>query len=302
MIDNYQGVTDSKAFSITVNKMRQFFLDKGYREVHTQDRLSILAACEDPSTVAHFEYAGDRWPLPQTGQMWLEYELLKDPEVPGVFCVSTSYRNEPNPVEGRHEILFPMFEFESRGDMRDLIDLEMELLEYLGFGEKSEYAEKEYKELADHYGVEELEHEHENQMEEDFSHVTVIKDFPELTSPYWNMKRYEDSSLAKKVDAIVYGQETIGSAERSCDPEVMRDRFYAISEGKYAEKLFDLFGKKRVKEELDRFLGLPMEPRFGGGIGMTRMINALKKHGLIEGEQEEPKVSSIIANRAQSGA
>ena len=42
-------------------------------------------------------YAGNQWPLPQTGQMWLEYELLKNPTAPGFFCVSTSYRYQsPN--------------------------------------------------------------------------------------------------------------------------------------------------------------------------------------------------------------
>ena len=60
-------------------------MDRGFQEVHTQNRLSILAACEDPTTVATYEYAGEVWPLPQTGQMWLEYELLNNPKVPGFF-------------------------------------------------------------------------------------------------------------------------------------------------------------------------------------------------------------------------
>ena len=35
-------------FTETVGLLRSFFLDKGFLEVHTQNRLSILAACEDP--------------------------------------------------------------------------------------------------------------------------------------------------------------------------------------------------------------------------------------------------------------
>ena len=66
--------------------------------------------------------------------MWLEHELLINPNYPGVFCISTSYRNEPNPIPGRHEKIFPMFEFESKGNMNDLIRLESELLAYLGLG------------------------------------------------------------------------------------------------------------------------------------------------------------------------
>ena len=53
--------------------------------------------------------------------MWLEYELLRNPDVPGYFCLSTSYRMEPNAVEGRHDTIFPMFEFECKGGMDVLI-------------------------------------------------------------------------------------------------------------------------------------------------------------------------------------
>ena len=63
------------------------FLEKGFDEVHTQNRLSILAACEDPFNVATYNYAGEVWPLPQTGQMWLEHELLSKSDSKGFLCV-----------------------------------------------------------------------------------------------------------------------------------------------------------------------------------------------------------------------
>ena len=107
-------------FTQATDLLRSFFMNKGFLEVHTQNRLSILAACEDPTTIATYDYAGQKWPLPQTGQMWLEHELLTRPDVPGFFCVSTSYRQEPNPVAGRHELIFPMFEFEFPGTILDL--------------------------------------------------------------------------------------------------------------------------------------------------------------------------------------
>src|SRR3989344_4584526 len=156
MKNNYMAVKNTRMFSKEVNALRRFFLGKGFDEVHTQDRLSILAACEDPTTVATYEYAGEVWPLPQTGQMWLEYELLKNPELSGVFCVSTSYRNERNPIPGRHELIFPMFEFESRGNINDLKELETELCEHLGFGKRGDFAYVGYDAAARHYGVSEL--------------------------------------------------------------------------------------------------------------------------------------------------
>lgn len=284
MVNNYMGVTDSLAFSEIVNKLRSFCLSKNFVEVHTQDRLSILAACEDPDTVATFEYAGEVWPLPQTGQMWLEYELLTKPELPGVFCVSTSYRNEQHPVPGRHKIIFPMFEFELKGDIKELRKFETELLEYMGFGKASTFFYKKYDELKRFYKTRELTHHDENQMEKDFGSIVFCEEFPSYTSPFWNMKK-KGPKYAHKIDVIMYGNETIGSAERSSNVEEMRKGFYTISGGGYARKLFELFGKKRVEQELNEFLGLNFFPRSGGGIGLTRLIDASKK-GVQDGQQQ----------------
>jgi aspartyl/asparaginyl-tRNA synthetase len=280
MIHNYKGVEDSQAFSYVVNKLRSFCLERGFIEVSTQDRLSILAACEDPDTVASYRYLGEMWPLPQTGQMWLEYELLTQPDLPGVFCVSTSYRNEPRPVPGRHKLIFPMFEFELKGGIDKLQNFETELLEYLGFGKRSDFTYKTYDQLKDFYHISELTHEHENAMEQDFGSVVFCHNFPISTSPFWNMKK-NGKAHAHKIDVIMFGNETIGSAERSSDVAEMTEGFYSISDGKYAQKLFDLFGRDRVEKELHEFLELSFFPRSGGGIGLTRLIDATKKGGIM---------------------
>jgi aspartyl/asparaginyl-tRNA synthetase len=263
-------------FTDTVGLLRSFFLEKGFLEVHTQNRLSILAACEDPFNVATYQYAGNTWPLPQTGQMWLEHELLTKPDSKGFFCVSTSYRQEPNAIPGRHDIIFPMFEFEMPGSIDDLKAMEYELCEYLGFGN---ITEKTYRDWQEHYGVDwikEMDAEHELKMAADFGQ-TMITDFPEMTSPFWNMSRNDGGGTSKKIDVILGGMETIGSAERSCDVDMMRDTFHTITDGAYSELLFKLFGKERVVAELEKFLEFDFFQRVGGGIGITRMIPALEK-------------------------
>ena len=58
--------------------------------------------------------------------------------------------------------------------------------------------------------------------------------------------------------------------------------FHTISDGMYADLLFKLFGKDRVEKELDEFLSFDFFPRFGGGIGVTRMISALNKCGVAK--------------------
>lgn len=279
-----EGV-DYKNFDIVSNKMRAFFRDvKGFREVHSQNKLSILAACEDPKTIAKYNYEGQEWPLPQTGQMWLEHYLLEHPEENGFFCVSTSYRNEPNPVPGRHDKIFPMFEFELKGGIDELRKLEMELLEYLGFKKNGDgvYPQKDYDDVCSDYGVDELEHEHETRLEVDHGPVFFLENFPERTSPFWNMKLHESKKHSNKIDVIIHGMETIGSAERSCNKEEMRDVFNTISGGEYAELLFSQFGKERVSKELDEFLSRDFFQRSGGGIGMTRMIRAMKMSNLLD--------------------
>ena len=55
-------------FTKTVGLLRSFFLDKGFEEVHTQNRLSILAACEDPFNVATYNYGRPVAPSPNLGQ------------------------------------------------------------------------------------------------------------------------------------------------------------------------------------------------------------------------------------------
>lgn len=255
-------------FTHAVTALRSFFLSKGFIEVHTQNRLSILAACEDPTTVATYNYAGEVWPLPQTGQMWLEYELLKNPSKDGFFCVSTSYRQEPNIIEGRHDLIFPMFEFEFPGTVDDLETMERELVKHLGWEE--EVDAKDYEEWCSWFGTEDLTHEHEGQMDG----PSMIKNFPNETSPFWNMKQNGDGTAAK-IDVILGGMETIGSAERSSNPQEMREMFCTISGGMYANLLYTTFGRERVNKELDEFLSLDFIPRVGGGIGLTRLISAL---------------------------
>jgi aspartyl/asparaginyl-tRNA synthetase len=266
---------NSKEYHETATIMRNFFESKGFIEVHTQSRLSILAACEDPTTVATYNYAGQVWPLPQTGQMWLEYELLNNKEYDGVFCQSTSFRQEPNPIEGRHDLIFPMFEFEARGNFEDLIDLKKELLLHLGFTEE-QILRKTYKEISEKFNVKELTAKEEDRIYTEMTPSLLLTDFPEYTSPFWNMKRNVIKETANKVDAILFGIETIGSAEREIDTEIMEQRFHSISDGMYADLLYSHFGKHRVLKELHEFLSLDMIDRFGGGIGMTRLIRALK--------------------------
>ena len=92
------------------------------------------------------------------------------------------------------------------------------------------------------------------------------------------MKADFTTQNSNKIDVILHGIETIGSAERSTNPDQMREMFHTISEGGYSNILYAQFGKERVEAELETFLKFDFFPRVGGGIGMTRMIAALDKN------------------------
>jgi aspartyl/asparaginyl-tRNA synthetase len=261
-----------------VRKLRNFFQEqKGFIEVPAQSRLSILAACEQPETITDYKLGGMVYPLPQTGQMWLEYEMLRNPHWPGVFTITTSYRDEPNPIEGRHLRIFPMFEFESHGTIVQLKKLELELLQFLGFQEPISV---DYTATARKYNTHEIEHVHETRMEKELGSSLLLERFPEYTHPFWNMK-YSGNGLYNKIDVILCGQETIGSAERESNIERMRQRFFSIKDGSYAALLINRFGENRILAELDAYLKLPMIERFGGGIGLTRLERAMSLSGLL---------------------
>ena len=276
---------DPFEFDVVSTKLREFFKQRGLIEASLQDRVSILAACENPDSIVPFEYLGQKWALPQTNQMWLEYEILKGydklPPVqsPGFFTSTTSYRAEKNPIPGRHNLIFPMMEFEITGGFDQLIQFEKDLLEHLGYGPQKNYKEITYDEVCKLYNVTEIEHEEEQRLYKDFGPVVFIKKFPQ-TSAFWNME-LDENALVNKCDVILSGMESIGSAARSSDIADMRHRFNTTSDGKYKTILYDLFGQERVEEELNSYLDLTFRPRSGAGCGMTRIISSMRKEGLL---------------------
>ena len=292
----------TEEFNALFNALTNSFNKMGFKQSYVQNHLDILAACEDPGTVSTFEYCGFVYPLPQTNQMRLEDVLMDENPNQPIYTTTTSYRAEPNPSE-RHDRVFLMFEFESpvkpkagetvkEGDgFQQLIDTCKTFLTDLGF-DPTKFVEKDYEELCDYYGVDELDHEHEARMEKDFGRVVFLKYFPFRTSPFWNMKqRRDDPRLYYKLDVIIGGMETIGSAEREVDINIMKKNFHRISGGQYAALLYSRFGKERVDKELNEYLGDGKRfiPRYGAGVGYTRLLKALKKYDMLDKLIEKSK-------------
>lgn len=280
-IDTLDTEINSLHYTVVIAALTYFFaIKKKYTEICTQNRFGILAACEQPETVVKINYCGKDWPLPQTGQMWLEYEILTKPSLStGVFCRTTSYREEKNPIQGRHMVCFPLFEFETLGTFTDLLTLLDELLIFLGYNKA---VHLDYTEMATRYQANSLEHEHEQRMYKEYGSACFLKHFRYEDNPFWNMKFNPEGTIANKVDVILSGMETIGCAERSCNNEQMTKMFYSLCNGEYHKLIFDKFTKERTEAELTAFMNLPKQPRIGAGLGVTRLISSLVKEGLMD--------------------
>jgi len=282
-----QKIIEPQDFDKLIKKLRGFFM-QGYMETFPQPRLSILAACEDPKTVRSFTFDGDVWPLGQTSQVWLERDLLINyNKIDGVYCLTTSYRDEVNPIENRHEKIFGMFEAEHKGNFTHLLETLKNICVHLGLVQHVEDIPIfTYNELCEHYKVDILEAEHETLMWQEYGDVVGIIKFPQRSHPFWNMSyssidKETGEQLYNKCDLIICGQETFGSAERSSNADQMRKNFHSVSDGMYAKLLYNSFGKERVEQELEDYLSLPMNPRWGFGMGIGRLMRAMKIKGLI---------------------
>lgn len=275
-----------------MRKLRSFFEKEGLTEAYAQNRLSILAACEDPTSVATHVWDSAQHPLPQTNQMWLEKFMLENPTSNGYYTSSTSFRDELSPIPGRHAARFSLQEIEIPGDFNTLLSLECRLLEWLGYGDASSFPIVEYRDACEKYGVDVIEHEQEKQLYEDYGSAVLLVRFPE-TEAFWNMRKDPDNEgYSLKCDVILSGQETIGSAERETDCSVMLSSFNTVSDGKYRNKLYHSFGAARTNKELDEYFNHEFFPRAGGGIGLNRLIRSLKMEGLWDSLHDSTVVES----------
>jgi aspartyl/asparaginyl-tRNA synthetase len=279
---NKELIINTRHFSTVNNMLRYFFLKKGFLEVHTQNRLSIIAACDDITNIRTFEYNEKMYPLPQTSQMWLEYELLTNPIVNGYFSVCTSYGYKSNPISGRDALICPIFDFVMRGDMDALEELETDLLNYLGYNTCCVFAKENYIDLSNKYDTEYISHDEERKIYNDHGPVLFLKNFPEHTNPFWNICRNYNTKTVNKIEVILSGINTICSSEKSCNPNDMLKRFNTLSNGQYAQILYDKFGKARVDDEFNAFVKHRFIVRSGGGIDITRLIRSMIMEGLLE--------------------
>ena len=175
----------------------------------------------------------------------------------------------------------------------------------------------DFKEVVEYYKIEQpskgthdIGHQEEEFLERDLG-TCVITGFTKESDPFFNMGRDVSTGKYYKRDAIIGGKETIGSAAREVDPLVIYKNFFKSGKGEFYRTLYRHFGEERVQEEFMHYITLfyndvpidelqekiedakwkelkpylkPMRERerCGGGIGMTRLIQAAKDKKLMQ--------------------
>ena len=146
-----------------IQRLREFFLSKGFVERYFDNRLSILAACEDPFNVSTYDYVGLRWPHAQMRADVARAQHFDRQQRPWIFL---RHKKQPRRKisRGRAPLcFFSLFEFEFAGGKEDLISLVKEMLLFLGYPEDG-MQRGTYESKAREYGVKTLENEHEARM------------------------------------------------------------------------------------------------------------------------------------------
>lgn len=207
-------------------------------------------------------------------------ELLELPR--GYFAHNTSTRNEARAGDGRREFKFPLseFEFENKSEhtgFDELATFLSKLLTHLGFGvPKLVYHEDE----CNKFGVEYIEDKEEQALCDKYGSAVLLGKFPLRSDPYWNM-RHAGNDIYDKIDVIIHGFESAGTAVRSCNTEEMKKQITKQDSGEYIKAMYKHFGKDRVDKEINEYLDYKFIPRCGGGLGMSRIIRGLKLEGII---------------------
>lgn len=226
---------DHITYDNAVSRIKSFFKIKGFVEIHKCRPLSILNACENPEQIQTFSYNNQLWPLQQSTKMVLDNEFLKRP-ICGYFCLITN----------REDKL--VFDFVMNTDIQDLIELERELLEFLGF-------------IATAIPVV---HYSDNAS---YNDICFLDHFPNHIYPRWNRKQ-KDDQYAEQVNLMIKGNEVISAFELSCNKCDMRNIFY----NQHIGQLNQLFGEERVQRELESFFNRDFITRSCGTIDIHKMI------------------------------
>ncbi|HDJ96487.1 MAG TPA: hypothetical protein ENG45_00245 [Candidatus Aenigmarchaeota archaeon] len=289
MPGNFPNFHILKIESVIAKSALRYFLDNGFELVQPAQITLATGACENIATMFELSYFGKKVFLTQTDQTALEIALR---EAEKVFSIGPSFRKEER-VDDTHLTNFPLWEYEFRGDFKQLLVVTEEIIKSMiegalnsGLLKDTSHLEKAlegfervtYTEAINllepkfeniEWGVD-LKRKHEQFLVKEFGGVPLfITHFPNEDSlppsvfknplgpaiKFFNMKvNRKNKDVVNSADLILpIAGEGVGSAERETDPKILERKLKSSSMYKM---LVDVF---KSQEEVDRRLAVYME-------------------------------------------
>jgi len=260
-------------FHYVTNTARFFFLETGFIETFEQSNLSVINSCKNLDTSCLFDMYKFCHSLPQSNEIWLDYEITKYNNQAGFFCISTHYTNDSLGITNS---IIPYLEFSIKGGMFELEKMLRALLTSLGYKSKCKFNTLMYKNILSTYNVTDITPSVYNKIAETDNGVIFIKNYAFNGDTFWN--DFQENGIYNKITVLLNGKETITATQKSKSIEFMRDNFKNRSD---FIKLCDIFGEYRVLGELEGYLELPFSDRCTGKINLVNLINSMDEESLI---------------------
>jgi hypothetical protein len=264
-----------KKYSFIINTLRNFFNKQNFVEIYTQNKLTLLSACNEYKLMCTFNYGGYVWPLPQSSVILMYYDLLINPELPGIYTLCTSYKNDQNYTKSmsdnflQADIVSPLFECITFGNYVDMYNTIIDLLTELGFN-NSKYKFIKYADVAKKKGVKIVSYNDELGISTD-ADIVFLEYIPTLK---WGMKQ------TSKV--IVNKLEILSFSEHMKEPRDIIESFLTVDNGQLSEFLYSQFSKERIEDELYKFTDLKPKNVVSCSINITNLSTAMNKLNMFQ--------------------
>lgn len=232
----------NKQYHYVTNCIRFYLMENGLIECCSQSKFPRLSS--------------------GVNQLYLEHELLQNPDGAGYFCVTN--------VNTENQDSAPTVEFVITGDIHVLESFIHHLLIYLCYHTISKYTIKDYNYITNklNMDVTYLSNTVKQKIYNKFGAVFLLKNYPTNTTAHWTQKTNSNNTY-NKIVTILSGMEAIISYEMSSSKNIMRNQFKSSSD------------TGDENDELDQYLSQSFITRSYGNIFTLEIINSMIKERLI---------------------
>jgi hypothetical protein len=263
-------------YSYVANAIRFFFLDNDYIESYEQNKLSNLNSCNDIFNACLYDMFNFCYSLPQSNELWLDYQIMKYHNEKGFFSYSTVYTND---IHGINNNIEQIVDFSLCGGMYELEKIVRNLLDTIGLKNIFNFKTYEYTNLLKELNINELKEIDYDKILCDEKTIFFIKNFQKNENIKWNDFYDTNNKYYNKIIIVCCGKVLISCGQKSESVDQMREKYLNKKDFK---KKCEFFHEERVIDELNSYLDMPFKKRCTGSIHLKNLMNLLISEDLVK--------------------